>query len=768
MRASAPLALAASIAAALVPASTPGFAARAQAPPTVGIERPSILQAQDLAHRNDHLNLPPAAASPRTSAPAPLAATRTGYNAAGLQREVLGFATYWELASGNLSDVQWDKVSTVTYFGLTLNGGGGFDNDAGMTGWNSADLTSMIVAARAQGDKVVVTIKSFSDASINPVVTNPAIAQAAINNIINAVRARGLDGVNIDFEGTTSPSYPNIQTDFTNWVASLTQQMHTSVPGSFVTLDSYSGSASWDGGFMRIDTLAPHVDAFFIMAYDMTAPNDLPNAPLAGPYTYTDTTSVDQYLAKVGGNGAKVILGVPYYGYKFSTSSPDFNAPVTGGQGTPAYSDVQSDIQCASGAPDNLAYHWDGPSSTPWLSWFSPSSADPCGGNHGSWRETYYDDARSLGAKYDLVNQRNIRGVGMWALGYDHGYGELWQAIAQHFGGARWADWWRLGGASPGHTALGTNADGRLEAFMRGTDGAIWHAWQIAPNNGWTTWYSLGGNFTGDPQLATNSDGRLEAAAVGTDGRLWHSWQVAPNNGWTAWYAMGGALAGMPAIASNRDGRLEVFVRGTDNVVWHAWQVAPNNGWTQLYPMGGATASDPAVATNPDGRLEVFARGPDNAAWHSWQVAAGSGWTQWYSLGGILSGTPAAAANADGRLEVFALGTDGALWHIWQIAAGTGWNQFGSLGGTLASGPSIGRNADGRLEVFALDASGHVGHIWQLAPSSGWVPWSTLGTFVAGSIPGVGANADGRLELFARASDNAVWHNWQTILNGGW
>src|ERR1019366_1377578 len=36
-----------------------------------------------------------------------------------------------------------------------------------------------------------------------------------------------------------------------------------------------------------------------------------------------------------------------------------------------------------------------------------------------SWRELYYDDAQSLGEKYDMVYAFGLAGVGMWALGYD-------------------------------------------------------------------------------------------------------------------------------------------------------------------------------------------------------------------------------------------------------------------------------------------------------------------------------------------------------------
>jgi hypothetical protein len=42
-----------------------------------------------------------------------------------------------------------------------------------------------------------------------------------------------------------------------------------------------------------------------------------------------------------------------------------------------------------------------------------------------------------------------------------------------------------LGNATDGTVAVGRNVDGRLELFARGTDGAIWHTWQKAPNDGW-------------------------------------------------------------------------------------------------------------------------------------------------------------------------------------------------------------------------------------------------------------------------------------------
>jgi hypothetical protein len=88
-----------------------------------------------------------------------------------------------------------------------------------------------------------------------------------------------------------------------------------------------------------------------------------------------------------------------------------------------------------------------------------------------------------------------------------------------------------------------TNADGRLEVFVRGTDDALWHNWQTAPTNGWSGWASLGGVISSEPEVAANADGRLEVFVRGTDNALWHNWQTAPNNGWSGWASLGGIIA---------------------------------------------------------------------------------------------------------------------------------------------------------------------------------------------------------------------------------
>tara|TARA_B110000483_G_C18204362_1_gene546881 strand:- start:6212 stop:6766 length:555 start_codon:yes stop_codon:yes gene_type:complete len=48
-------------------------------------------------------------------------------------------------------------------------------------------------------------------------------------------------------------------------------------------------------------------------------------------------------------------------------------------------------------------------------------------------KEVWFDDDYTLGKKYDFAITNNLRGIGIWALGYDNGYNQLWDVIESKF-----------------------------------------------------------------------------------------------------------------------------------------------------------------------------------------------------------------------------------------------------------------------------------------------------------------------------------------------
>jgi spore germination protein YaaH len=674
--------------------------------------------ADEARHAGQTLQFTPSSTRPiprraPTSAAAANPVSPAGATVGGgrLLREMLGFAPYWEMnASGNWKYWKYNLLSTVAYFGITVNSDGSFNqSDQGWAGWNSQQLTDVITSAHLAGDRVVLVIKALNAPVVNAIVTDPSgkAQQQAIASAIAAIQSKNLDGVNVDFEGT-SDGYPNVQQGMTNFMSQLSQQVHQQVPGSVVSMDTYSGSASWDGGIFKIGDLAPVVDYFFVMSYDQVPDFNHagPNAPLNG-WTYNATSSVSQYRSKAP--ASKIVLGVPYYGYKWCTvDTQPYSAATTvngvrqcpDGAKSPVpqtYAGALTDFSCA----EQLVHQWDDTAKEPWASWYSPSSGDPCGANHGSWREMYYDDASSLGFKYDLVNSSNIRGAGAWALGYDGSSPDLWNEIALKFV----SQWESLPASIAAGPDVASWGQGRLDVFARGFNAALLHTYYDA--SGWHGWESLGGQFNSDPGVVSWGAGRIDVFARGTDWALWHRWFA--NGAWSSWESLGGTLNSSPDVASWAPGRLDVFARGNDQTLIHKWY--------------------------------------DAAGWHTWE-----------SLGGQLSSDPGAVSWGVNRLDVFGKGAGGTLSHLYYD--GTAWGRWEVLGNGLYGGVDAVSWGTGRLDVFGRFPDNTVRHKWY--DGSGWSYWEPWGGRDY-SDPGGAAWAVGRLDVFTRGPDNTLWHLSATL-----
>jgi hypothetical protein len=367
------------VAAFLAPVSPSGHRDAAFAAPVTQRQDPSAV------HRTAHL----AAA---TTAPAP--APPSLASSAPLQsHEVFGYAPYWTLPQSSGFDVA--DLTTLAYFSVDANGNGTLDESGpGWNGYQSQDLVDLVTRAHAAGDRVVLTVTCFDQDTLNQITSDPGAPARLAAALIAAVQAKSLDGVNFDFEGEGSAD----QAGLTNLITKVSAALHATDPHWQVSMATYASAAGDPGGFYDIAALAPAVDAFFVMAYDMNSKTQ-PSAtsPLFGP-GFTDLEALEEFCKVVP--PSKVILGLPYYGYDWPTSDGTPAATPTGPESPLSYAAI-----VAAGHPT----YWDPVTDTPWTEYQVGTQ----------WHKTYFDDPTSLALKAQLANFFHIAGVGIWALGMD-------------------------------------------------------------------------------------------------------------------------------------------------------------------------------------------------------------------------------------------------------------------------------------------------------------------------------------------------------------
>jgi spore germination protein YaaH len=397
------------------PSADPGASA-----PTVdpAVDQPIIDDSQRIPA--DGASWTMTGADPAAELTAPIA---PGY----LKKEVFGFLPYWELSDSSTT-LDYAKISTIAYFGVGASATGTFENTPGYTGWTSAALTNVINAAHQNRTRVVLTVQSFAwsagGVTKQKALLGSSTARVTLaKNIAKAIRDRGVDGVNLDFE----PIVSGYDDEFVLLVKRVRTELDAVAKGYQLTFDTTGYIGNYP---LEAATAAGAADAIFVMGYDYRSAGSSPVgsiAPIAGPaYDITDT--VLAYTARVP--ASKVILGVPYYGRAWSTDTDLLHATNTSGTKYGASTTVV--YGTGIGVLQANGKRYDTGEGVAWTAY----QLENCSSTYGcvtGWRQLYLDDATALRAKYDIVNRYGLRGAGIWALGYDGARPELYAALDDKF-----------------------------------------------------------------------------------------------------------------------------------------------------------------------------------------------------------------------------------------------------------------------------------------------------------------------------------------------
>ena len=332
------------------------------------------------------------------------------------KKEVYGFFPYWMVKQEEKINI--DELTSIALFGLEVDGKGniitaiGNQPEGGWAMWNDPKVNDLIARAKKKRVKVEITMKAFDRTNIEQLVTSDEAQTVFISNVLHLVNLKSLDGVNLDFEYIGRPP-DEVTAGFTRLVTNLRAELKRQLPESTLTIATFINAASIPGIF-DVELLAEQSDALILMGYDIHTPKGPPGpvAPLDGPVSILGF--MQSYLEKVPSD--KIILAVPYYGYDWPIKA---DGTPTGDPGrTLPYAEI---AELSKGK----TIAWDEIGQTPSLRYIDNET--------GISRVLYYENTRSLGQKYDLINKKNLKGMGIWALGYDGLNNDLRSLIIEKF-----------------------------------------------------------------------------------------------------------------------------------------------------------------------------------------------------------------------------------------------------------------------------------------------------------------------------------------------
>lgn len=350
-----------------------------------------------------------------------------------LSAQTTAFLPYWRL--DNIQYARYDLLSEVNFFSLTVGPDGhivqvtGNQTDPGWRWWTTQQVKDLIPKVQISGDRFGLTLSMLNNSDIRAFLGTPSAQQNLISDTLDQVHSRHLNGVTLDFEYTGIP--PAVyRRNFTAFAQRFSSDLRQQASGTTLslTLQPFAGR---DPGLFDLPRLAPLFDRFIGMTYDYyNASSDVagPDAPMDGfssqTFVFDVTTAYRDYLRAIP--RAKIVMGVPYAGWDWAVLDGTTPLSRTLPASSPnSYAAILSYGRMREfGALKPSQCRWDKAAEAPWC-WY----VDGKGVQHQVW----FENNRSIAAKYAYAKANGFAGIAIWVLGYDGKYPDLWNILRSTF-----------------------------------------------------------------------------------------------------------------------------------------------------------------------------------------------------------------------------------------------------------------------------------------------------------------------------------------------
>ncbi len=319
-------------------------------------------------------------------------------------KRVFGFHPYWMGTA--YKNYNFELLTDIAYFSFELD-----PNSGKLKQTESWKKTALIDSAKTHHCNLYFTITNFTNSKNTTFLESKKAQQKTEEEILKILNDHQLQGIVLDFEDVPAAQKNNLEA----FIKQLSQSLQKDNKTVCITLPAINNGA-YDVVFLE-----KYVAYFLLMGYDYFgswSKTAGPIAPMDSENTwgsYNVEKSVNDYLEK-GLSRNQLILTVPYYGGVWQTDGSSLPAKAKKFDSHLSYRQLKEKL------PHVFSY--DKLSKSAYY-------------NHlkdGSNQQIWFEDSTSLAKKYDFINRENLGGVGIWALGYDNGYTELWSVLDQKFG----------------------------------------------------------------------------------------------------------------------------------------------------------------------------------------------------------------------------------------------------------------------------------------------------------------------------------------------
>ena len=334
------------------------------------------------------------------------------------ENEVFGWHPYW--MGSAWESYPFELLSTISYFSYKLDpNSGSYTNPQQMNEWRN---TAMIDSAKQKNTKVLLTVSSHGYKNNNSFLGDQAKWGVLIDSLSTLLLDRDADGVDINFENLPYLKRGSFNRFIEELRKRLNQKFDSKTPIISLTLPAVDSREIFD-----VVDLQKFVDLFVIMGYDYNTGPQLQGA--VAPLIPFETKNISlnttlKYYLEAGINPSKTVLALPYYGSMWEGTLSEGGSTSSMFERKVTYREVMSIFNDEFVTKNNLSPILEKKSMTNYFNITYPDNTT---------KEVWFDDDYTLGKKYDFAITNKLKGIGIWALGYDNGYNELWDVIETKF-----------------------------------------------------------------------------------------------------------------------------------------------------------------------------------------------------------------------------------------------------------------------------------------------------------------------------------------------